>query len=435
MNNVQLDFSLSTDKERLTYINNYIDTKNFSEDDLELMANYLLWGKDENGLNSVQRKEVEINTKSKTWDKKEIESLDNLMDNPSFCENLAIKTVPTKRTRETFNREEALQYAPEAAKETYLCLFQQIDQLDLLLNFYDIKTGKRKTPPRAELLNKFTVEEQQYYQQKAQKINPFGYLKLRHYLVDLRRQQFFIKDSYSSNVQNDRVINNMSVPAPVISIDIPVLPLGLITDQTLGGLLFRKPHDINPYIYTPNEKELIFDYIDELEEHFNDKPMYFDFRDEDHLYNFLLNYHDLMDSAREQGDLSVLKNLFFTLEYYVNFTKLPDMFRDMLTLKIDKTPNQEIANIINKRYGKSYSANYISTIFKQKIIKQLCDNATYHWEMISNLRNKEHFKKCIDCGQWYLRDSRNFMKKSRSKDGFSNRCKKCERILRKKRSN
>jgi len=61
---------------------------------------------------------------------------------------------------------------------------------------------------------------------------------------------------------------------------------------------------------------------------------------------------------------SNLNKLLDTLKYYIEMTDLTEAQREILDLKINKIKNQDIADIINKKYGKSYTANYISTIFR-----------------------------------------------------------------------
>lgn len=58
-NRLKLDFSLSTDKERQAFLTKYLESEMFKErpptsDELETMADYLLWGKNEEGLNGKQ---------------------------------------------------------------------------------------------------------------------------------------------------------------------------------------------------------------------------------------------------------------------------------------------------------------------------------------------------------------------------------------------
>ena len=108
-------------------------------------------------------------------------------------------------------------------------------------------------------------------------------------------------------------------------------------------------------------------------------------------------------------------------------TDLSEAQREILDLKINKTKNQDIADIINKKYNKSYTANYISTIFRQKIIPRINETAEFHAKIIENLSFPENFKKCTGCGKVLLVDPDKFVRKSRSKDGFSTRCKICDR--------
>lgn len=49
------------------------------------MADYLLWGKDEKGKNGKQNG-IELKTKHGTWDKTPLESLDQLLEQPTFNE-------------------------------------------------------------------------------------------------------------------------------------------------------------------------------------------------------------------------------------------------------------------------------------------------------------------------------------------------------------
>ena len=46
---------------------------------------------------------------------------------------------------------------------------------------------------------------------------------------------------------------------------------------------------------------------------------------------------------------------------------------------------------------------------------------------------EENFKKCNGCGKILLVDAENFVRKSRSKDGFSTKCKKCDRADRQRK--
>lgn len=127
---------------------------------------------------------------------------------------------------------------------------------------------------------------------------------------------------------------------------------------------------------------------------------------------------------------SNLKKLLDTLQFYVDQADLTDIQHEILNMKLHKIKNTDIAWEINRKYKKTYTSNYISTIFRQRIIPKINDAAKYHEKVISNIFFEEEFKQCSSCGETLLRDADNFTRKSRSSDGFSSRCKKCEKKAR-----
>ena len=60
------------------------------------MANYILFGKGEDGKSEVDKKSIEIKTKYQSYKKKELESLDDLMSSPTFDER-SLKSMGRSR--------------------------------------------------------------------------------------------------------------------------------------------------------------------------------------------------------------------------------------------------------------------------------------------------------------------------------------------------
>lgn len=438
MNRLNLDFSLQTSVERTEFLKQYLKRQEFinnpmTQEEIEMCSNYVLWGREEDGKNLVQKKEIQIQTKNSTWNKKEEESLDALLETPTFNENLIVKPneARPKVVKENFSRKEALAKAPPYIIPLFQTLFNEIDELDLLLNYYDLQHGKRIKEPREELLQKFSIDKQESLKEKATHLNQYKYLKLRHQLVDLRRQQFSLKDMYSSTIQIDTAAK---VPAvenfAAFDADIKVYPLGLKNGNTLNSKVFNNYDRLNSSNFSDDELDkIIKGYWKNQKEKNNDK-VYFDFEDLEHIYNLLLLLSDLEIDCIEEKVESTLGMLLDTLKYYISITTFTPAQEEILNLKIKHIKNQDIAKYINEKYNKSYTANYISTIFRQKIIKKIVDTVTYHKDIVLNLPYEENFKHCSTCGRILLRDSRNFVKKSRSKDGFTSRCKDCDKIIR-----
>lgn len=441
VNRLRLDFSLETAEERKKFLDEYLQRGEFitnppTDEELETMGNYLLWGRAENGKNSVQNKIVQIQTKNGTWDKKEDESLDGLMEQPTFNEASlnSINGPRLKVARENFDRKKALKTCPPSLVPIFEDLFLQIDRLDLMLNYWDLAHGKRKNPPREELLIHFSEEEQEEIKEESTHYNQFKYLKARHLLVELRRQQFTLKDSYSSSIQRHTIPIYDQSPGDIeFETEVKVYPLGLKNDKKIAQLIFKD--EFNPESYTEDELKKVSEYLwDKKNEGARSTSnLVIDFRELEHVYNIFLLYFDLEDQGLKNEIESETDSLLRTLYFYIKMANLTEIQEEILKLKIKKIRNQDISSYINKKFDKSYSANYISTIFRQKIIKQINEAAATHIRIIENIFFPENFKKCSTCGEIKLKDPSNFVKKTRSKDGYSNRCKKCDKIEREKK--
>ena len=442
-NRLHLDFSLATNTERVAFLDEYLQRPEFikrppTEEELETMGNYLLWGKDPvTGLNAKQAGICDIATKHKTWDAEVIESLEGLMEQPTFNEaslqSLADSTV-YRAKREVFSRKEALARCPEFLRQTYTDLFRQIDELDLAINYYDLAHGKRKTPPRDTLLIRFNDEEKEALRRTAESWNQYTYLRKRHQLVELRREQYTLRDSFAASIPITEGHSSQECAAPpTIDAEIEVLPLGTHNNTENAAVLFRPWEQLHPGTVNDEQLHAISNLIWQKKAY---KPaanqLYIDFRELEHVYHLFQLFFDLEDAAEMADIESNLPALMRTLKFYTDMADLSELQREILDLKLKKEKNIDIADLVNKKWGKSYTANYISTIFRQRIIPKINEAAAYHERLVSNLFFEEEFKTCTCCKKVFLRDSNNFTRKARSKDGFTTRCKKCEKASRTK---
>ena len=434
-NRLKLNWALSTSVERNAFLSKYLSEEPFlssppNEDELETLANYILWGKNEEGQNIEQEGLVELPRRNSTWTSQNVESLDELTESPTFNENVLFSLnskLPSKKTREVFSRTNVRSSAPASLLPIFETLWRQIDEIELTLNFYELEHGKRTKDPRKELLDVFTEEDRTKIRQRALNINQFHYLKLRHLLVELRREQYTIKDSYSERV----LLHNSNPPIQeendkTFDSDIPIWPLGLNSDNQLSKLLFRKFDALAADKVSEKELKQISKFYWEKE---NEKLAWtknsFDFENLESVYQLFLQLEEL--GEEEQEFFSTTNLLIKTLWFYIEEAELTDIQREILNLKIKKEKNQDIAFYINKKYGKTYTVNYISTIFRQKIIPAINNAASYHKQIIRSLPFDEEFKVCTKCGRRLLRDPINFVRKSRAKDGLSNHCKACDK--------
>ena len=386
---LDLDFNLSTSKERQHFINEYVKNRTFTQKELETMANYILYGKDEDGTNVVNRKEIEINTKYGSYKKKAPESLDSLIENPNFNEN--------KITHNSIYRKEKPKIDRELDKDVpgMQELWKTIDYFQHLI---DCNTGKIEDPG-------------------ARKLTSLELYKIKHTLIEMRREQFALRDMVKPTYFYGSPIQDIEIP---IGEDIPwdsndnysIKPLGLYSSnpQRFTNILDIKEKD---YQYNKEAKYIL------------------DFTNPEHIYNLIECYDDLLIAAEDAPE-RLTDDIIETLDFYINMAELDNIKSEILRLKIKKIPVLGIQKVLKDKYNVNHSTNYISTIYKQKICNEIAAAAQLHYDMYINRDNRSMWKKCNQCGELKFLDSRIFMRKAKSSDGYNSKCKKCCKENRKK---
>lgn len=391
---VQLNFNLEKASERVDFTKGYLEeNRHYSNSDLETIANYILYGKDENGTSIVDRKEVEIKTKYGSYSKKEPESLDELMESPTFDERVFVteknryKTIKPKIDRDKDSD------IPDIGE-----LWEVIDYYQHLI---DVNKGKIEDPD-------------------ARKLSSMELYKLSHMVIDLRRQQFYMRDSvkpticmFGTSAKKNPIKNETAIPWDLEESDFSIAPLGVLIN---GNQRFYNPKECGDsvdYSYNKDAKYLI------------------DFRNSEHIYYLLENYEDLRISSIDKPE-STIGFLLDTLDFYISIAKLNEVKTIILDYKKAKVPNETIRQKLTNDLGVTHSANYISTIWKQRICGDIAAAASLHYDYYLNRNKPFAWKKCNQCGEFKLKDTREFMRKSRSSDGLANRCKECDKENRQK---
>ena len=215
-------------------------------------------------------------------------------------------------------------------------------------------------------------------------------------------------------------------------VNVDVMPLGLFYENDpISAHIFRAWRGLAPDQISDIDLRLISDLYWKKEQFApSASNTYIDFRELEHVYQLLNYLCELNDAALEASMESNLSSLLRTLQFYIDHADLTDIQREILAMKLSKKKNTDIAWDINHKYNKTYTPNYISTIFRQRIIPKINEAATMHKEIISNIFFPENFKKCSTCGIVKLRCPENYTRKSRANDGFSSRCKCCEKKAR-----
>ena len=440
-NRLNLNWKLSLRDERAQFIQDYINSIPFTptDEELEMMGNYILWGKlnqsDKDGPSRLKNEGLYIPTRANDWVDDNVESLDALIETPGFTETqfLAPGTPSTKKVRQVFSREEARKYAPPDILSSLESLWRQIDQLELIISFYDLQHQRRTAPIRQPLLDRFTQLELQQLQERAQSLKQYNYFKLKHQLIELRQQQYTYQDSYKQTIlpQNERAPHLDEEPLQ-FGTDITVLPFGIHYARPIFNKIFNQTRFPIPSDFSETELNELSSILWSRAPQSQNQQI-FDFTNPQHLYQLYNLFSDFIEEEEDSKDSlnQTLHQFLQVARTYQSLTKLEPFQQDILNLKIQKKSNQEISQFIEEKYHHKYQYNYISTLYCKKILPQIAETAAFHKEVCENLFFPENFKKCIDCGETLLLTERNWVRRRRANDGFAPRCKKCEKIRRK----
>lgn len=147
-------------------------------------------------------------------------------------------------------------------------------------------------------------------------------------------------------------------------------------------------------------------------------------------------------------DLTSIPHLKRLVKYYAHGGALPEvvvpawnLYRewagltpvqsDVLDCKLRGLPNSEIAKLVNARYNKTYSTNYISVVYAKQVLPSLAAAAKAHEEAFELLDQPKEWRHCSKCGA--LHPLIPFFWTRRGK-GFVGVCKDCERKKRQRRN-
>lgn len=380
--NSMLDFTIDKEIDRVRYIERELEKKpNPSNTELDLMANYILYGKDEEGQSVVDKGLVEIDTKYASYKKKSAESLDELQESVTFNE-VEVKPFTTrqiyKNPKPTIDKD-----LPE--------LVPLLDAIDRWEHVYKVATGKEKDP----LIEKKSKTE---------------IYKLKHFLVSLKRQQYDVYKAWKGMAfpYTSAQASSFNLEDPSIE----VLPLGLKIGDSTKFLNPKEDKASTTFSSNPSTPTI-------------------DFRDPTHIYRVLDFYSTLYEKSLDDP-YSNTKYLIETLDFYISITPLDGARATILNLKKHKFSNKQIASKLKKDFNLSYNENYISTIYTKEICGKIANAVKLHYDYWLARDDDSKWKKCSCCGEWRLRDSRDFVHKVSSLDGYSNRCKRCDREKKKK---
>ena len=409
-----LDFSIVRDTDRLRAIEEILDSLNTdpSPTELEQMASYILYGKDENGKNSIQRNEtMDRDTKRyksyKTKDDK-VQSLDEIMETPGFDE----QQMRSAYKRDSYTVPKPCINKPKYDKKTGEMvdpgdsdvpgMIEQWEIIDRWQRMLDIAQGK--IPP-----------------QEGDTIvsDPYRIYQLKHNLIDIRKHQYYLKDSYKPTLHFQNLDH----------------PKAQFYDWSSDSFYWITREDWQQRVdhsYTSRVSRNIHDY--EVREDGMVKWMVcehtFDWENIKHIRALLNHYYVLYEALRDKLD-TYGRTLLWDFDRYVSLCGFSELRLFLIDLRKQGMAYDDILDEMRAKYAMEYSPNYLVSIVSVEVPKKIAQVARkLRLEAEAPLEER---KKCIHCGRLLPKDPLFFSRNNAHKDGLSNTCKECDRASRIKR--
>ena len=379
-----LDFSIYSDADREAFIEAHLAQlgRNPTQKELDLFANYILFGKGRDGLSDVDRGLISIPTKYNSYRRKgdKLLSLDELRENPAFDER---ELKPLQKGIYKAARQQLKRDDPELEP-----LRREIGRLQ---HIYDVNIGKAPSDPAVKAL----TQTQLYH--------------LNHQLISLKSQQYLVKEGTSPSLGVRAHENAYAHPYEP---PLEFWPMGAYFGTERAR--FEDPR------HTPNTYHPTYGDLNALE--FPDRLI--DFTNPDTVRE-LIDHYELLTEAALDSPMGDAAQLIATLDWYESQAHLAPSRHDLYMYKKARWPNRATRDRINRDYAKKYNENYISTIYTRDVCGGIAAAAKLHYLQWRERLNPSAWKKCSKCGKWHLK-AHEFRARTSSSDGYSAQCIWCE---------
>lgn len=375
------------------------------------MASYILYGKDEQGYNAVQRGDItNSNTRYASFKVKDDlnQSLEAVMENPladqqSLTPQLK-RDVYVKKTR-TIARPKYNKRTGElidAGDSDIPGMAQLWDSIDRTEHWIAVLEGK--VPPSEN--DKLFDDSYRLYQ-------------LKHTLIDLRRHQYYLKDYYKPCIHFQAVDHPHAQFYDWTADAFYWIPYEEWQRRTSNALLHTISKKLSDYETRGEPPNLEVKWV--VRHHI------FNWEDPLHVRALINNYEVMYNYMHDKLN-TYGYTLLLDFERYRKMAKLTPLREQLLDWKIAHISYEQILNELWQRYKIDYNENHLSTIMSKEIPTRIATAATKHRLILDTPADQK--KKCFHCGALLPRSNLFYAYNRSRKDGFSSSCKECERRMR-----
>lgn len=406
-----LDYSIERDVDRLAAVKDILDSleKNPSATELEQMASYILYGKDEEGKNAVQRGETTDSDKryksfQRTADKNQ--SLDEILDNPLADQ----QTLQSLESRYIYTKKKPEIHRPKFDKETGEMIdpgdsdipgMQELwDTIDRLDHIAAVNDGKIPPDENTQI---FTDSYRLY--------------QFKHALIDIKRHQYYLKDAYRPTLHFLAITPPKAQTYNWDSDSAYWISYSEWKTRVDNALLHTISKNIEDYETRTMENG-------DIEVRWIVRKHTFDWENPVHIRALINNYSALFMEVREKLD-SWGRTLIYDFDRYFDMAGFTPVREYILTRKIDRAPYPDIVEELQTIFGLKYNENHLCTILSKEIPEKIATAATKHRMLLTTPQSER--KQCFTCKQWLPRNNYFFATNNSRKDHFASNCKECEK--------
>ena len=411
---MKLDTTIYRDVDRLKHVEQVLDALDHepTSAELEWMASYIMYGKDENGLNAIQRGEVkDYETKRhkdfKTGDDK-TRSLEQLLEDP-LTNAQQFKQYDSKRVyiqkkrtieRPVYDKKGNMIKVGDSDIPGMKELWARIDQLDHTIAANE---GKLEFNPDDTV---FTDE---------------GRLAaFKHMVIDVKRHQYYLKDFYKPTMS--AYTQNQS-PPPSMRWDTDTY-YWISYDEWRA----RIEKNCNPLISSDlSTYETRKDEEGNLQIKWMVARHEFNWENEWHIRQLIKHYAAIYMETYDKIN-SWGRALIFDFDRYFDLCGFTELREYVLTRFIDGANLSTIVSDVNAKYGVLYSNGAISDIVNKEIPKRIADYAMK--ERLMRETSDENRKLCSSCQRYLPASNLFFVTNRRKSHGLQSWCKECDRKYR-----
>lgn len=403
-----LDYTIISDKERMEAVREIIDTatKPFSATDLEQLASYVLYGKDESGKNAIQRGETDDRETrryklAKRMDEK-VQSLDEILENPLASENELLD--PFQRSRYFKKTRTVKRPKKDDPGDSWIPGMQElwaaIDRVE-----HTIKANEGKLP---------------FNEDDTVITDPYRLWLLKHQMIDMRRHQYYLLESYKPTIR-------------FLALTHPQSRTYTFDEDTFYWMRREEWDRKVAATYMPYISKNIEDYERRIDENGQEwikwvvSRQAFDWENPEHVRCLFEHYSAIYMENYDKLD-SWGRTLIYDFDRYVDRANFSPIFQYIILRRIDKATLSQIEQEIQMKFGIRIAPTTISTYCTKEIPQTIAQQATKDRLFLETPASER--KTCNICKQNLPAHPLFFIRNPNKKMGFEACCKECQRMRR-----